>query len=166
MDQATQKIIDWQTMAVKRPEFLFIQNFFATFSQGEVYLVGGAVRDILLERTTKDYDFVVGNVKAKELEDFFAKIGEIDLVGKSFGVLKFVPHGFKVGENNFEAIDVALPRTEVAGMSGGYKDFEVQSDPNLSIEEDLSRRDFTINALAWDLKNKKIIDEFDGLKDL
>ena len=35
-------------------------------------------------------------------------------------------------------------------MSGGYKDFVVQSDPNLKIEDDLSRRDFTINALAWD----------------
>jgi len=51
-------------------------------------------------------------------------------------------------------------------MSGGYKDFEIQSDKDLPIEDDLGRRDFTINALAWDLKNQKLIDKFDGLKDI
>lgn len=157
---------NWQKAALGLPEFAFIKKFIKQQPEAKIYLVGGAVRDILLERNTKDYDFVIAGAPAKEVEEFFSSLGEVNLVGKSFGVFKFVPKGFHVGDDNFEAIDVALPRTEVAGMSGGYKDFEVQSDPDLPIEADLSRRDFTINALAWDLTESKIIDEFDGLADL
>jgi poly(A) polymerase/tRNA nucleotidyltransferase (CCA-adding enzyme) len=166
MDKAFNKLVNWQKGNLNSPEFCFVPKFTEQFSAAKIYLVGGAVRDILLERETKDFDFVIAGVAAKELEKFLIGLGQVDLVGKSFGVFKFVPKGFRVGENNFEAIDIALPRTEIAGMSGGYKDFEVQSDPDLPIEEDLSRRDFTINALAWDLKEQKIIDEFNGLKDL
>ncbi len=166
MEKNEQKLINWQKQIKDLPEFVFIAKLFEQFPQSEVYLVGGAVRDIILERQTKDYDFVVKCVLAKELEDFFSKLGEVNLVGKSFGVFKFVPTGFHIGDNLTEAFDIALPRTEVAGMSGGYKDFEVQSDANLNIEADLSRRDFTINALAWNLKEQKIVDEFSGLQDL
>jgi len=167
MTEANQKkLVAWQKDAETAPEFAFIKKLSRQFPGAEIYLVGGAVRDILLERPTKDFDFVVGKVEARELEKFLSGLGEVNLVGKSFGVFKFVPAGFRQGENNFEAIDVALPRTEHAGMSGGYKDFEVQSDKDLPLTQDLGRRDFTINALAWDFKNKKLIDEFDGLKDL
>lgn len=160
------KLMDWQKAALSRPEFAFVGKLIAKFPQAEIHLVGGAVRDILLERKTKDYDFVVGKVDAKDLEKFLSSLGEVNLVGKSFGVFKFIPKGFHVGEDGFEAFDIALPRTEHAGMSGGYRDFEIQSDKDLPIEEDLGRRDFTINALAWDLKNQKIIDCFGGLEDL
>jgi len=160
------KLKNWQKAALSLPEFAFIKKFIKQYPEARIYLVGGAVRDILLERITKDYDFVIAGASAKIVEEFFSSLGEVDLVGKSFGVFKFVPEGFHVGENNFEAIDIALPRTEVAGMSGGYKDFTVQSDPSLPIEADLSRRDFTVNALAWDLTLGKIIDEFGGLQDL
>src|SRR3989339_281163 len=166
MEKAIAKMEKWQKGMEKSLEFGFLSDLLEKFPQAEVYLVGGAVRDIILDRETKDFDFVIGNVKADELEKFLAGLGEVNLVGKSFGVFKFVPTGFHVGDNNFEALDIALPRTEVAGMSGGYKDFEVQSDPSLPIEDDLGRRDFTINALAWDIKNKKLIDEFSGVKDL
>ena len=159
-------MIVWQKAALKRPDFAFIKKFIKHYPQAKIYLVGGAVRDILLERETKDYDFVIAGAPIEVVEKFFSALGEVNLGGKSFGVFKFVPDGFHVGDDNFEAIDIALPRTEVAGMSGGYKDFEVQSDPNLPIESDLSRRDFTINALAWDIEGEKIIDEFGGLKDL
>jgi len=83
-------------------------------------------------------------------------------VGKTFGVLKFLPKGV----TNFEPIDIALPRTEHAFFTGGYRDFDVKFKPDLPIEEDLKRRDFTINALAYDIKKKKLIDLFDGLKDI
>lgn len=166
MKKTEQKLINWQKQIKDLPEFVFIAKLLQQFPQSELYLVGGAVRDIIIERQTKDYDFVVKGVPAKELEDFFSKLGEVNLVGKSFGVFKFVPTGFHLGDNLAEAFDIALPRTEVAGMSGGYKDFEVQSDANLNIEADLSRRDFTINALAWNLKEQKIVDEFSGLQDL
>ena len=180
----------WQKSANQQANFSFIKKLIAAFPQAEVYLVGGAVRDLILEKSTKDFDFVVAKVEAKELEKFLAREGEVNLVGKSFGVFKFIPllsmEGPRGGYESqkkivsskaplnlplergeiIEPFDIALPRTEQAGMSGGYKDFNIQSDQNLKIESDLSRRDFTINALAWDLKNQKLIDAFDGLKDL
>jgi len=169
MNTAINKLIAWQKMAVKQPEFLFLKKIMAEFPEAEVYLVGGAVRDIILDRSTKDFDFVVAKVEAKKLEKLLASLGSINLVGKSFGVFKFSPQKNSAGQindENIEPIDIALPRTEHAGMSGGYKDFAIQSDQDLPIEKDLGRRDFTINALAWDIKEQKLIDEFGGLEDL
>ncbi|MFH1367329.1 MAG: HD domain-containing protein [Patescibacteria group bacterium] len=144
------------------PDLSFIDKLIKAFPKAEIYLVGGAVRDIILKRRTKDYDFVVRHLKPKELEKFLANLGQVNLVGKSFGVFKFVPK-----KSRIEAIDIALPRTEHSRhLTGGYKDFKVQSDPSLPIEKDLSRRDFTINAMAFDLKNKKLIDPMAGLSDL
>lgn len=144
------------------PDLSFVNKLIKTFPEGGIYLVGGAVRDIVLKRKTKDYDFVVKNVPAKSLENFLQRLGKVNLVGKSFGVFKFVPPKSKI-----EAIDIALPRTEHSlYLTGGYRDFKIQSDPKLPIEKDLNRRDFTINALAFDIKNKTLIDVTDGLSDL
>lgn len=167
MKELEQKLIDWQKQALRRADFGFIEKLSKKFPDAEIYLVGGAVRDILIERETKDFDFVVAKIDAKDLEKFLAKEGEVNLVGKSFGVFKYSPKSKVQSRKSLvEPIDVALPRTEHAGMSGGYRDFEVQSDKELPIEKDLGRRDFTINALAWDIKNQKLIDEFNGVKDL
>lgn len=144
------------------PDLSFVNKLIKAFPKGEIYLVGGAVRDIILKRKTKDYDFVVRLVPPKSLENFLKKIGKVNLVGKSFGVFKFVPKNSRM-----EAVDIALPRTEHSRhLTGGYRDFKIQSDPSLPIEKDLSRRDFTINAMAFDIKNKKLIDANDGLSDL
>lgn len=161
MQNATQKLTAWQQTALQQPEFEFVQKLIANFPEANVYLVGGAVRDIIIDRQTKDYDFVVTKVAAADLEAFLATLGDTNLVGKSFGVFKFKPTDYEG-----EAFDIALPRTEVAGMSGGYTDFEIQSDKDLPIEADLGRRDFTINALAWDVAAKNLIDVYDGLHDL
>lgn len=166
MDKYQEKLINWQTAAFKQADFTFIKKIGKDFPKAQVYLVGGAVRDIIMGRSTKDFDFVVAKLAAKELEKLLKQSGEVNLVGKSFGVFKFIPARGSEKINGANPIEIALPRTEHAGMSGGYKDFEVQSDENLPIEQDLSRRDFTINALAWDIKNKKLIDQFDGIKDL
>ncbi len=157
------KLTNWQKTALNRPEFLFIKKIIKQFPEAKIYLVGGAVRDIILNRPTADFDFVIAKVEVRELEKFLSRLGKVNLVGKSFGVLKFNP---RTAEEKIEPIDIALPRTEHAGMSGGYQDFRIQSDKNLPIEKDLSRRDFTINALAWDLIEKKLIDKSDGLEDL
>ena len=173
MKEIEQKLINWQEAVLKQPAFNFIKKIIKQFPEANIYLVGGAVRDIILERETKDFDFVVGKIEAKDIEKFLAKEGKINLVGKSFGVFKFVPDPLLhlplnkgEGGGGLDPIDIALPRTEHASMTGGYRDFEIQSDKNLPIEEDLGRRDFTINALAWDIKNQKLIDEFGGIKDL
>ena len=149
----------------KEPDLKFLQDFFKEFSESNIYLVGGMVRDAALgiKKMAKDFDFVVNKIDLDSLTKFLETKGKVDLVGRNFGVLKFMPKNSELEE----PIDIALPRTEFStGAGGGYKDFAVQSDPNLKIEEDLSRRDLTINALALDLKNKKIIDPYGGLQNL
>ncbi len=159
-----------------RARLPFLRALETAFPTGEIYLVGGAVRDLLLHRETKDYDFLVRHVKASALREFLKVHGKVSWVGKNFGVYKFYPNALSfqeplVQEPLGEAIDMALPRTEESfsrsgSQKGGYKDFEVKTDPALSVEEDLQRRDFTINAMAADLKNGGLIDPFGGLQDL
>lgn len=154
-----------------RARLPFLLALEAEFPIGEIYLVGGAVRDLLLNRPTKDYDFLVRHVAAPALRDFLKVHGKVSWVGKNFGVYKFYPRGLPSQKSPGEAIDVALPRTEesfsrAGAQDGGYKDFDVKTDPALPVEEDLQRRDFTINAMAADLKNGRLIDPFGGLPDL
>lgn len=134
-----------------------------------VYLVGGIIRDWLLKRESYDYDFVVSGVPAKKLEAYLKEHGSVNLVGKRFGVFKFVPKKTKTRQ----ALDIALPRTEHAWGTGGYRDVKTQSDWKLPIEKDLARRDFTINALALELVKENgqsitgnLLDHFNGLADL
>ncbi len=132
-------------------------------SKVEVYLVGGAVRDALLGiKDIKDYDFVVRGMNLDKLGKELEKLGKVNLVGKTFGVYKFLP-----GDKKIEvAYDIALPRTEISKATGGYRDFDVQYNEKLDIREDLGRRDFTINALAYNIFSKELVDEFDGVRDL
>lgn len=148
----------------KEKKFAFLQSLREQFPNAEIYLVGGAVRDLLLKRETKDYDFVIRNVSANELEPFLQERGTINLVGNTFGVFKFIPKGTETSHE----VDIALPRKDFALGTGGYRDVEIQSNPELDIEEDLSRRDFTINAMTVKLEHgkHKIIDPFNGQKDL
>lgn len=138
------------------------QHLLVDLKEGEVYLVGGAVRDLILGRTTKDYDLVVRGINIKTLEHWLSEHGKVNFVGKTFGVFKWQPAGWAG-----EIIDVALPRTEHVQIgTGQYRDFAVQSNLNLPIEEDLIRRDFTINALALNLTTGKLIDPSGGEVDL
>lgn len=146
----------------KKPELKFLEFLYKKFPASEVYLVGGLVRDLFLGRESKDIDLVVRGVSINNLITFLKKQGKCNLVGRVFGVIKFVPKGFE----EMEAIDIALPRKEHSLGTGGYRDFKVQANAKLDIKDDLSRRDFTINALAWDLKNNQLIDLFGGLEDL
>lgn len=145
----------------------FIHPFLEEHPNANLFLVGGAVRDVLLARRIRecDFDFVVQGVDQVSLETWLKKYGEVNLVGQHFGVFKFVPTD---SNRTVPYIDIALPRTEAVaeGSLGGYKDFDIQSDPNLPIESDLARRDFTINAMAFDVRNRILIDPFDGQKDL
>lgn len=126
----------------------------------EVFLVGGAVRDLLLKRPLGDLDFVVRGVPLTKLQQLLKRHGEVNLVGKNFGVLKFQPKGAK------QEIDIALPRTEHAFNTGGKRDFKIAYNPKLPIADDLFRRDFTINALALNVPTGEIIDPSAGLSDL
>lgn len=146
----------------------FVTDFLIDFPNAQIYLVGGAVRDALLRRPMQeaDFDLVVTGLPSDKLENWFKQRGEIDLVGQRFGVYKFMPKGFSPQE--LPSIDIALPRTEAVaeGSLGGYRDFDIQADPNLPIEADLARRDFTMNAIAFELRSNTLIDPFNGRVDL
>ncbi len=155
------------------PVFNFLKRIKKEFPESEIYLVGGALRDFFLKRKCKDYDFIIRNIEAEKLQKSLTHLGKVNLVGRVFGVFKFVPadqqERFK--KIGFEPFDLALPRREHAYLSGGYRDIEVQSDPNLPVEKDLERRDFTFNAMALRLDSEtsgsqNLIDPYQGLRDL
>jgi tRNA nucleotidyltransferase (CCA-adding enzyme) len=135
----------------------------AILSKGRIYEVGGAVRDRFLNRTVdyKDRDYLVSGIPYQELSEILKKFGKVDLVGRSFGVIKFTQ--FR-GEKKY-TFDVSLPRKEHS-TGVGHRDFEVSFDPDMKIEEDLLRRDFTINAMAVPLDGSDLIDPLGGLVDL
>jgi tRNA nucleotidyltransferase (CCA-adding enzyme) len=122
---------------------------------GTAYFVGGCVRDRLLGIEPKDRDLLVTGLSVDKLLEILP--GKVDAVGKSFGVLKVTLEG--------ETIDVALPRTE-RSTGTGHRDFVVVTDPGLTVEDDLARRDFTMNAMAVHAGTDVLIDPFNGLEDL
>ena len=126
---------------------------------GQIYSVGGAVRDEFLGKESKDLDVIVTGIPLEELGQILSKYGKTKLVGESYGVYKFIPEG------STEEIDITIPRTETPTGGGGHKDFITKSDHELPIEKDLYRRDFTINAMAKDIDGN-IIDPYGGQEDL
>jgi len=135
----------------------FIQHLISL--GGDVYVVGGAVRDQLLGKQNKDIDLVVRELPLEKLVSELKQFGKVDVVGESFGVIKLQAH-----EDNDE-YDIALPRTEEK-IGNGHKGFDVQSDKDLPIETDLTRRDSTINSVAFSLNRGKLVDPLGGLEDM
>ncbi len=127
---------------------------------GIAYMVGGPVRDGLLGKAQgKDIDLLICKIPFEKLKQFLSRRGEIYLVGQSFGVIKFKPSG------DGRVIDISLPRKE-RSTGTGHRDFAVDFDPDIPLEVDLGRRDFTINAMARDCLTGELIDPFGGRKDL
>ncbi len=126
----------------------------------KVYTVGGTVRDQILELENHDIDLLVARLPLAQITKTLQQWGSVQTVGKSFGVIKFIPKG----ESRIE-YDIALPRKEVS-TGTGHRDFDIDFDPLLPIEVDLSRRDFTVNAMAVDCGDGQRIDPFNGHKDL
>jgi tRNA nucleotidyltransferase (CCA-adding enzyme) len=122
------------------------------------YLVGGCVRDSLLGIAHKDFDLEVYGVDYETLARQLSAHGRVDLVGKSFGVIKF--SGQSGGQWDF-----SLPRRD-SKMSAGHKGFEIEVDPDIDPKVAASRRDFTINALAFDPRTGEYLDFFGGREDL
>jgi tRNA nucleotidyltransferase (CCA-adding enzyme) len=123
---------------------------------GVVYIVGGAVRDTLLGKNPKDLDLLVTGLPPAELEQALTGLGRLDFTGKDFGVYRF-----KIDNSE---VEVALPRTE-RSTGTGHKDFRVNADPYLPVEEDLRRRDFKTNAMALDIDKGVLVDPYDGQAD-
>ena len=104
-----------------------------------------------------DLDYLVTGVPLGELVAKLAKLGRAEVVGASFGVIKFTHDGMTA--------DVALPRRERA-VGPRHQDFEIESAPDIPLEEDLARRDFRMNMMARDVRSGKLIDPFGGRADL
>ncbi len=147
-------------LAAFHPALRVFSALRADFSAAKTYLVGGAVRDALLGRPVTDVDAVVAGVPREDLEPWLEARGRTDLVGRVFGVYKF--------GTGAAAADIALPRSErpTADSAGGFRDFDAQVDPFLPIERDLARRDFTVNAMAFDLGAGALVDPYGGRRDL
>lgn len=122
------------------------------------YLVGGCVRDWLLGIPNKDYDIEVFGLGYEQLANALARWGKVDLVGRSFGVVKLT-----TPERN--TFDFSIPRRD-SKTAAGHKGFEIHFDPALSLEEAAARRDFTINSLLFDARENKLLDFFNGERDL
>ena len=126
---------------------------------GRALVVGGWVRDRLRGQPSKDIDLEIFGIAQERLASLLAPFGRVEPVGQSFPVYKVIP-GAGGGD-----IDVALPRRE-SKKGRGHKGFEVQGDPSMSIADAARRRDFTVNAIAWDPLSDAYEDPFDGRADL
>lgn len=117
---------------------------------GNLYLVGGAIRDEIIGKEVYDKDYCVTGISKEKFLELFPKA---KILGKSFEV-------FEISHMQF-----ALARKETK-KGKGHKEFKIETGEKITIEEDLARRDITINAIAKNVLTKEIIDPFNGRKDI
>lgn len=121
------------------------------YAGGKAYIVGGYVRDMLLGRRPKDLDIVVVGVNVETMDNIVYDMGGVQ-AGQSFPVYIL------------DDTEVALARKEIK-TGQGHDGFTCKTQ-DVTLEEDLYRRDLTINAMAIDPENDKLIDPYGGVKDL
>lgn len=118
---------------------------------GAAYLVGGAVRDLVLQRPVNDIDIEVHHLTMEQVENILKVHGAVYYEGKSFGVLRV--HNVPV--------EWALPRTDSSGRKP-----TVTIDPTMSIVHAARRRDLTMNALYLNLHTGELVDPYGGVADM
>ncbi|WP_438481038.1 CCA tRNA nucleotidyltransferase [Oleiharenicola lentus] len=124
---------------------------------GRPRLVGGCVRDWLLGLEPKDFDIEVYGLDYDAMGNALSAFGPTDIVGRSFGVLKVRLEGIEY--------DFSLPRRE-SKTGAGHRGFAVVPDSTLTETEAAARRDFTVNAIAYDPLEDQILDFHGGREDL
>lgn len=117
---------------------------------GKLYLVGGAVRDKLLGKQVHDEDYCITGISSKQFKNLFPEAYQR---GKFFEVY------------DIEGKEFAIARKEKKN-GRGHKEFEIETGENITIEEDLKRRDITINSIAQEVLTGNLIDPFNGVKDI
>ena len=122
---------------------------------GRTWLVGGSVRDLVLGQQPRDLDLEVTGVPPGQIHALLTEHFSVQFVGKAFAVFKL--QGLPV--------DLSIPSRTLSddtSLPGLLR----QADPNMPIDEALARRDFTINAMAWDPDTLELRDPFNGRGDL
>ena len=122
---------------------------------GRTWLVGGCIRDLVLGRQPRDLDLEISGLPPGQLHALLTEHFSLQFVGQAFGVFKL--QGLP--------IDISIPSrmlTDNASVPGLLR----QSDPDMDIDEALARRDFTMNAMAWDPDTLELRDPFNGRADL
>jgi len=121
-------------------------------------IVGGAVRDHFLKLPVKDIDIeIYGLEKIDELEEILEEYGSVNLVGKSFGILKFT--------DNSDEYDFSFPRIETK-VESGHRGFDISCNGFMSFKEASLRRDFTINAMGYDIEKEEFLDPYGAKYDM
>lgn len=121
---------------------------------GKAYVAGGWVRDGLMGRCSRDKDYVVCGL---DESCFTLEFSDAQKIGNTFPVFLLSIDG--------EPCHVAMARTD-RKKGIGYKGFEVEYGPGVTIEEDLFRRDTTINSMAWSPSDDELVDPFGGQRDI
>ena len=133
----------------------------------DAYVVGGAVRDELLGIAHADEDFLVPGVDQAGLRSALephGRVEDMEVHGQLVGV-RFYPRDREIRRLAPAGIDLTPPRAE-RSTGPGHRDFEIVADRTISIEDDMARRDFTVNAIAKRLETGELVDPFDGVADL
>ncbi len=126
----------------------------------DIFLVGGAVRDFIQDIKPKDWDLVT-NALPDESKEILKGFRVSDEQGKNFGVLRVYT------KDEPEGYEIASYRRDISGgrdTKGDDQKVEMGSD--VTIDDDCMRRDLTINALFYDIRNKKIVDLVGGVDDI
>jgi tRNA nucleotidyltransferase (CCA-adding enzyme) len=138
------------------------KELFVRLFGDKVHVVGGGVRDSLRGTYVPEdeLDLLILQHPVEDIEAKLSPHGKVDLVGRSFGVIKFT-----VADRTY---DIALPRRDAPKNAElrGHKDFIISADPELPIEKDLERRDFRCNSIAARLSDGRIVDPLGGREDI
>ena len=126
----------------------------------DIFLVGGAVRDFIQGIEPKDYDLVT-NALPNESKEILKGFKVSDEQGKNFGVLRVYT------KDEPEGYEIASYRRDISGgRDTKGDDQKVEMGGDVTIEDDCNRRDLTMNALFYDIKNKQIVDLVGGVDDI
>ncbi len=139
---------------------IILDNIFEKLNQFGIkpVIIGGYIRDYLLKNDSKDIDIELYNVEnIDQVEEILKEFGNVNEVGKAFSVIKL----------NIEELDLdfSLPRID-SKVATGHRGFKITTDSHLDFKTATSRRDFTINAIGYDVIEHKLLDPFSGIEDL
>ncbi|MDA1354614.1 MAG: hypothetical protein O3A01_09175, partial [bacterium] len=132
---------------------------------GRLIIVGGFVRDCVLKYRPIDLDIEVYQIASLDgLREILSEFGDVNQEGAFFGVLSLKVNETISEGHYIDRAEFALPRLE-SSTGPGHKDFEIAHKPNLSFTQAARRRDFTVNAMGYDLRTKQLLDPYHGIRD-